>query len=93
MLGGELFRTTLALWPQQHAALDTVEAYLAPARGRACLVNMPTGTGKTGLMATIARQRAQVRPVLVVCPSAALVEHLIAEFDDRSWDKIGANPA
>lgn len=93
MLGGELSRTALALWPHQHAALDTVEAYFASASARACLVNMPTGTGKTGVMATIARQRAQVRPVLVVCPSAALVEQLIAQFEDRFWDKIGANLA
>jgi superfamily II DNA or RNA helicase len=93
LLDGELSRNALSLWPHQHAALDAVEAYFASESARACLVNMPTGTGKTGVMATIARQRAQVRPVLVVCPSAALVEQLIAQFEYRFWDKIGANPA
>lgn len=44
-------------------------------------------------MATIARQRAQNRPVLVVCPSAALVEQLTAQFEDRFWDRISAGSA
>ncbi|WP_417683971.1 DEAD/DEAH box helicase [Roseibium sp.] len=93
MVEAELSRTALALWPHQHAALDTVDSYFASASTRACLVNMPTGTGKTGVMATLARQRAQDRPVLVVCPSAALVEQLTAEFKGRFWEKIGADPA
>lgn len=81
------------MWPHQHAALDTVDEYFASASTRACLVNMPTGTGKTGVMATIVSQRAQEQPVLVVCPSAALVEQLTAQFEDRFWEKIGADPA
>lgn len=93
MVGAKLSRNALALWPHQRAALDTVDLYFASTSTRACLVNMPTGTGKTGVMATIACQRAQHRPVLVVCPSAALVEQLTAQFEDRFWDRIGADPA
>ena len=93
MAATELSRIALELWSHQHAALDTVDAYFASASNRACLVNMPTGTGKTGVMAAVACQRAKDQPVLVVCPSAALVEQLTAEFADRFWDKIGADPA
>lgn len=89
----ELSRDALGLWPHQNAALDTVDKYFTSSSIRACLVNMPTGTGKTGVMAVIARQRAENRPVLVVCPSAALVEQLTAEFTSNFWDKIGAAPA
>jgi superfamily II DNA or RNA helicase len=92
LVGVEISRTALALWPHQHAALDKVDAYFASGSARACLVNMPTGTGKTGVMATIACQRAHERAVLVVCPSAALVEQLSSQFKDRFWDKIGAGP-
>nr|WP_319382365.1 DEAD/DEAH box helicase family protein [uncultured Roseibium sp.] len=93
LVEAELSRTALALWPHQHAALDTVDAYLESASARACLVNMPTGTGKTGGMATLARQRAQDRAVLVVCPSKVLVQQLTVEIRGRFWDKIGADPA
>ena len=85
-------RTALALWPHQHAALDTVDKYFASSSVRACLVNMPTGTGKTGVMAAISCQRAHEQAVLVVCPSAALVEQLSSQLKDRFWDKIGAVP-
>lgn len=85
-------RTELALWPHQHAALDTVDKYFASSSVRACLVNMPTGTGKTGVMAAISCQRAYEQAVLVVCPSAALVEQLSSQLKDRFWDKIDAAP-
>lgn len=93
MVKAELSRKALKLWPHQHAALDTVDAFFASESTRACLVNMPTGTGKTGVMAAIACQRAKNQPVLVVCPSAALVEQLTSEFAERFWEKIGADPA
>jgi superfamily II DNA or RNA helicase len=92
LVGNGISRKALALWPHQHAALDTVDAYFASGSARACLVNMPTGTGKTGVMAAIACQRAHEQVVLVVCPSAALVEQLSSQLKDRFWDKIGAAP-
>jgi hypothetical protein len=52
---------------------------------------MPTGTGKTGVMAVLATRRAVEKPVLVACPSAALVEQLIAQFKGEFWDRIGAD--
>ena len=53
---------------------------------------MPTGTGKTGVMAVLATRRAATDPVLVVCPSAALVDQLIKELKADFWDRIGADP-
>jgi hypothetical protein len=54
---------------------------------------MPTGTGKTGVMATIASRRCGDHTVLVVCPSAALVEQLTDQFSGSFWDKIAADVA
>lgn len=82
----------LALWKHQRDAVLTGEAYFASGSKRGCLIHMPTGTGKTGVMAVLATMRAASEPVLVVCPSAALVEQLMSEFRSRFWDTIGAGP-
>ncbi len=51
---------------------------------------MPTGTGKTGVMAVLASRRAFEKPVLVVCPSAALVAQLRLEFGSEFWKRLAA---
>jgi hypothetical protein len=51
---------------------------------------MPTGTGKTGVMAVLASRRAAEKPVLVVCPSAALVAQLRLEFESEFWKRLAA---
>lgn len=52
---------------------------------------MPTGTGKTGVMAVLASRRSLDAAVLVVCPSAALVEQLMKEMGSDFWERIGAD--
>lgn len=84
--------TELKLWNHQLDAVRTVEKYFDSGSDRACLVHMPTGTGKTGVMAVLSTRRAASTPVLVVCPSAALVEQLIKELNADFWDRIGADP-
>lgn len=80
----------LSIWPHQLAAAQAVEEYFAAESERGCLVQMPTGTGKTGVMAVVASRRCTERPVLVVCPSAALVDQLGTQFRAGFWDRIGA---
>ncbi|WP_376743885.1 DEAD/DEAH box helicase [Ensifer canadensis] len=87
----DLIVADLALWPHQCDALRRAEIYFESESPRGCLIQMPTGTGKTGVMAVIAGRRSFERPVLVVCPSSALVEQLIGQFQQRFWDKIGAD--
>ena len=81
----------LALWPHQRAATDAADAYFASGSERGCLIHMPTGSGKTGVMAAIASRRTFDNAVLVVCPSSALVTQLTLQFRERFWDKIGAH--
>lgn len=80
----------LRLWPHQDDAVHRCEAYFESASTKGCLVHMPTGTGKTGVMAVLASRRAETGPVLVVCPSAALVGQLLREFRLDFWTTIGA---
>lgn len=81
----------LALWPHQRDAVDRSLEFLGqPADGRAVLIHHPTGAGKTGIMAAVGRVRAETKPVLVVCPSAALVGQLEAQFRADFWNRIGA---
>ncbi len=87
----ELSPKDLELWPHQRAAVEAVGAYFASGSERGCLIHMPTGSGKTGIIATIASLRSIEKPVLIVCPSAALVEQLTQQFRESFWEKIGAN--
>lgn len=80
----------LPLWAHQRQAIETCDRYFNANVTRAALVQLPTGTGKTGIMAAVATKRALSRPVLVVCPSAALVEQLQYELRSGFWDRIGA---
>jgi hypothetical protein len=41
-------------------------------------------------MATVGSIRAQTKPVMIVCPSAALADQLVREVGGAFWDKIGA---
>jgi superfamily II DNA/RNA helicase len=80
----------LGLWPHQRAAVKTCEAYFASNPNRSALVHLPTGTGKTGVMAVIAAMRSRDKAVLVICPSAALAKQLVHDISTRFWEKIGA---
>jgi hypothetical protein len=90
MAAGALDPMQLALWNHQRAAITACENYFATATDRAALIHYPTGTGKTGIMAVIAARRSQADPVLVICPSAALVGQLGNEFRADFWQRIGA---
>ena len=81
----------LNLWDHQRAAVNECDRYFAegPAQ-QSALVHFPTGAGKTGIMAVLARRRAETAPAIVVCPSAALVLQLEREFRTDFWAKIGA---
>ena len=81
----------LDLRPHQRLAVDRTERYLeTPYDGRSCLIHQPTGSGKTGIMATLSRRCAERKPVLVVCPSAALATQLEIQFRRGFWDRIAA---
>lgn len=85
------------LWEHQKAAVATVVAYLhgdkqipeRPEQMEAALLKLPTGTGKSGIVATIARCLPEVRRVLVLTPRTALTEQLMADICYRFWSHLG----
>lgn len=88
---------TPRLWEHQQAAIGTVVAYLSgdkaiperPDHIEAALLKLPTGTGKSGIVAVLARCLPDVRRVLVLTPRTALVEQLIADIRYRFWSHLG----
>ncbi len=85
------------LWEHQQAAIATVVAYLhgdkkipeRPEHTEAALLKLPTGTGKSGIVAILARCLPEVRRVLVLTPRTALTEQLMADIRHRFWSHLG----
>jgi hypothetical protein len=81
-----------ALWGHQRHAVETVNQYLEARRkdGRAALITMPTGTGKTGVIASCVTFLASLSGHrLVLTPWDALVRQLIEDVDLRFWERLG----
>ena len=85
------------LWEHQKAAIGTVVAYLnaqraipeRPDHQEAALLKLPTGTGKSGIIAVLARCLPTVRKVLVLTPREALTKQLLRDIRYRFWRHIG----
>lgn len=81
-----------ALWAHQRDAVETVEAYLSSGQASgAALISMPTGTGKTAVIAgAIAVGVASARGhLLVLAPWSGLVDQLRRDLDVRVWARLG----
>src|SRR5579862_6012077 len=81
------------LWEHQRAAIETAARYLnAPdVDGKSCLITMPTGTGKTGVIASIVNALPSVTGHrLVLTPWNALVVQLIEDLSGRFWENLPA---
>ena len=85
------------LWQHQRTAVGTVAAYIngekalpeRPEHNEAALLKLPTGTGKSGIIAVIARCFPHVRRVLVLTPRTALTEQLLKDIQYRFWSHLG----
>ncbi|KQP52482.1 hypothetical protein ASF41_12595 [Methylobacterium sp. Leaf111] len=80
----------LKLWPHQAEAVRACVTYFGSGSGRSALVHYPTGTGKTGIMAVVAGLRRNAGHTLILCPSTALVEQIMAAVGGGFWTTIGA---
>ncbi|MFI4973070.1 MAG: DEAD/DEAH box helicase [Caulobacterales bacterium] len=83
------------LWRHQQEAVAFAAAYLCSdktlAEGllEAALIKMPTGTGKSGVVALVTRCLPQVRRALVLTPRTALTEQLKDDIAFRFWGNMG----
>jgi hypothetical protein len=82
------------LWAPQRRAVGLSLAYLAARRADkkskgAALVKMPTGTGKTGVIATLACAVEDIKRTLVITPRRALVDQMLVDLHTRLWSRFG----
>jgi superfamily II DNA or RNA helicase len=81
-----------AIWPHQRKAVDVVRKFQASGETGSALVRMPTGTGKTGIMAALAQGFSDTQNILVVAPWAHLKGQIASEISHRFWEKLGLAP-
>ncbi len=85
-----------ALWGHQRRALNTLARYVGAFDSnhpRAALVHMPTGSGKTAVIATLARCTHRRGAVLVVTPRVGLRDQLARDIAGRFFKHAGVDAA
>ncbi|MFZ1905807.1 MAG: DEAD/DEAH box helicase family protein [Steroidobacteraceae bacterium] len=96
--GTKAYRPPKGLWAPQRKAVALALAYLSSQRIRrpreadareSALVKMPTGSGKTGVIATLACCAAKVRRTIVLTPRTALVKQMMKDLSWRFWERFG----
>lgn len=88
------YRPTQGLWAPQRRAVGLSLAHVAARRSGdaqygAALVKMPTGTGKTGVIATLACAIPEIKRTLVITPRRALVDQMLRDLHTRFWSRFG----
>lgn len=86
----------LSLWPRQRKAVagirDYIKAFRAGSTTGSALVHMPTGSGKTAVIATLARCLPEVDCVLLLAPREALRDQLALAVHHRFFDNLVRSP-
>jgi superfamily II DNA or RNA helicase len=76
-------------WPNQQKAVEVAGDYLEAKTDQPAMIRMPTGTGKTVVIATLAQLLEDYQRVLVVAPWENLVGQLEREISAKLWTKLG----
>lgn len=84
------------LWRHQVDAIDHISGYLADssrAQDEAALITMPTGTGKTAVIAgAIAAQADLNKHFLIAAPWTSIVDQLTRALSGGIWDSLDVAP-
>lgn len=85
--------TSTPLWDHQTKAIDKIRDYLTAYEQDSslgsCLIHMPTGTGKTGVIACASHFLTNAGCVLALCPRVALRDQLCREVSGQFFAKVG----
>ena len=88
-----MYRPPSGLWAPQRRAVGTAVAYLGAMAGttptESALIKMPTGTGKSGVIATLACALPAVRRTLIITPRRSLVDQMLSDVHWRFWRHFG----
>ena len=80
------------LYDHQAEAIDRTIEYFRKARtkpdNRAALVQLPTGSGKTGIVAVLTRAVPEIRRSLVLAPRVAIRDQLLNQIKDQFFQTI-----
>jgi len=96
--GRATYRPECGLWAPQRKAVALSLAYLSsqrvvgkPANGgrESCLIKMPTGSGKTGVITTLACCAPKISRTVILTPRSALVEQMMKDLSWRFWKRFG----
>jgi superfamily II DNA or RNA helicase len=95
--GYEFWSKRTGLWDHQRSAIALALAYISAPRhnprypnvSSAALLKLPTGTGKTGITAVLARALGVGRVTLIVTPREALVRQMMEDLFGGIWGKLG----
>jgi hypothetical protein len=84
-------------WVHQKRAVEFLDGYLKRTRQHkrnAALVRMPTGSGKTGVMALVANFLGKKRSnILIVAPAEFLTGQIRDALNHGFWIKVGKRPS
>ncbi|NRB54908.1 MAG: DEAD/DEAH box helicase family protein [Salinicola sp.] len=83
----------LSLWQNQKQAIALGAAYVRVSQPTSeregALIKMPTGSGKSGVIAVLTRCLPKVRRALVLTPREGLVQQMHADIRRRFWVNMG----
>jgi superfamily II DNA or RNA helicase len=86
-----------ALWAPQKEAYDKIHEYIIDFKEdktkASCLIKMPTGSGKTGVITCIAHLEKSIKSVLVISPRDVLRTQLFEEINTEFFKKIDYSSA
>ncbi|MBI1198540.1 MAG: DEAD/DEAH box helicase [Phenylobacterium sp.] len=95
--GAADYRPARGLRAPQRRAVAFVQAYLAAratpmaeAENESALIKMPTGSGKTGIIAALACAPGRPFKTLILTPRKALVRQMAQDLSTRFWRNLGA---
>lgn len=85
-----------SLWPHQKKAISKSMDYINDHKNKktkkSCLIQMPTGSGKTGVIAIIARCIPKLKNVLVITPRINLRDQLFKDVSGRFFSHLERSP-
>jgi len=85
----------LPLWPHQNSAIGVIDKYIKAFRKStthdSCLIHMPTGTGKSGIITVISGLLKSVSKIMVLTPRVALRNQLFNDINGRFLNKLNTS--
>ncbi len=92
------FIEDFSLWKHQKEALKTLVDYIDNSQkvndySKSALIHLPTGSGKSGVIATISRFYSKVNHALILTPRIALRDQLFDDINEQFFNVLETKPS